>query len=236
MAKGDVFGIGIPGTNFGNVTTQLFNLIQCNGGSILNADATKSALTEPAAVEMAKFYVELYTKNKVVPNSVLENDNVMNRNLFSSEKIGMFMSGFYDIDPIKKANPNLQFATGMVPANKERKTILAGWGTAITNSCKDAEAAWKFVNFISTPEISTRYSITFSSRKSAANDKKYQDPLVKPFIDALQYAQPLPQIPQLTQIKQIVFNQVQSALSGKITPEDAMKNASKEIDDLLAKK
>ncbi|WP_240415274.1 ABC transporter substrate-binding protein [Paenibacillus periandrae] len=236
ITKGDVFGIGLVGTNFGNLTTQLFNMIQSNGGSILNADNTKSMLNEPAAVEMAKLYVELSTKHKVTPNSILQNDNIANRNLFSSGKIGMYMSGAYDVAPIKQANANIDLGIGMVPANQTRKTILSGWGTSITNSSKNPEAAWKFINFLATPEISTKYSITFSARKSAAKDPKYQVPQTKAFVDALAFAQPLPQIPELTQIKQIVFNQIQSSLSGKFTPEEAMKNASKEIDDLLAKK
>jgi multiple sugar transport system substrate-binding protein len=234
ITKDGVFGIGIPGTNFGNVTTQLFNMILSNGGSILTEDHRKSALTEPAAVEMAEFFVSLY-KTKVAPGSVLENDNIVNRNLFTSKKIAMYMSGFYDIAPIKKADPALDFGTSMIPANKGRKTILAGWGTAVTSSSRHPEAAWKFVSYLASPEVSARYSITFSSRRSAAQNPKYQDPLVKPFIAALDYAQPLPQIPQLTQIKQIVFAALQGALAGKTTAAEAMKNASLEIDTLLAK-
>ncbi|WP_165972034.1 ABC transporter substrate-binding protein [Paenibacillus piri] len=236
LTKGDVYGIALPGTNVGNLTTQLFNMIMSNGGAILNSDNTKSMLTEPAAVEMVKLYVELYTKYKVVPNSMLQNDGVANRNLFSNDKIGMYMTGIYDIDPIKQANANAQMGVAMVPANKNRKTILGGWAVGVTTSSKNPDAAWKFINFITQPDISAEYSVTFSSRKSAAGNPKYQDPLAKPLLEALAYAQPLPQIPQWTQIKQIVFDNVQLALSGKASPEDAMKQASKAIDDLLAKK
>ncbi|WP_165452380.1 ABC transporter substrate-binding protein [Paenibacillus thalictri] len=236
LTKGDTFGIALPGTNVGNVTTQLFNMIQSNGGSVLNKDNTKSALTEPAAMEMAKLYVELFTKYKVVPNSMLQNDNIANRNLFANDKVGMYMSGIYDIDPIKQANANAQLGVAMVPANKDRKTILGGWAVGVTTASKNQEAAWKFIQFISQPDISAEYSVTFSSRKSAANNPKYQDPLVKPLLDALVYAQPLPQIPQWNQIKQIIFDNLQTALSGKSTTEDAMNLASKAIDELLSKK
>ncbi|MDF2959142.1 MAG: cycB 7 [Paenibacillus sp.] len=236
LTKGDAYGIALPGTNVGNVTTQLFNMIQSNGGSILNNDNTKSMLTEPAALEMVKLYVELFTKYKVVPNSMLQNDGVANRNLFSNDKIGMYMSGIYDINPIKQANSNAQMGVAMVPANKDRKTILGGWAVGVTAASKNQEAAWKFINFITQPDISAEYSVTFSSRKSAASNAKYQDPLLKPLLEALAYAQPLPQIPQWTQIKQIIFDNLQTALSGKATPEEAMKQASKAIDELLSKK
>jgi multiple sugar transport system substrate-binding protein len=147
----------------------------------------------------------------------------------------MYMTGIYDLDPIKQANANAEIGVAMVPANKERKTILGGWAVGIPKSSKNQDAAWKFIQFITQPDISAEYSVTFSSRKSAAGNEKYQDPLAKPFIDALNYAQPLPQIPQLNQIKQIVFDHIQLALSGKATPEEAMNQASKAIDELLAK-
>lgn len=236
MTKGDTYGFAFPGTNVGNVTTQLFNMILSNGGSILNKENTKSTLTEPAALDMVKLYVEMFTKYKVIPNSMLQNDNVADRNLFTNEKVGMYMSGIYDLDPIKQANPKAQLGVAMVPANKDRKTILGGWAVGVTTASKHQEAAWKFINFITQPDISAEYSVTFSARKSAANNPKYQDPLVKPLLDALVYAQPLPQIPQWTQIKQIIFDNLQSALGGKTTPEEAMTQASKAIDDLLSKK
>lgn len=236
LTQGDVYGIALPGTNVGNMTTQLFNMIQSNGGSILNSDNTKSALTEPTALEMVKLYVELYTKYKVVPNSMLQNDGVANRNLFANDKAGMYMTGIYDVAPIKQANANAEMGVAMVPANKDRKTILGGWAVGITSESKHPEEAWKFIEFITQPDISAEYSVTFSSRKSAANNPKYQDPLAKPLIEALAYAQPLPPIPQWTQIKQIVFDHVQAALTGKNTPEEAMKQASAAIDELLANK
>ncbi|MCU6791788.1 ABC transporter substrate-binding protein [Paenibacillus sp. WQ 127069] len=236
VTKGDVHGFALPGTNVGNLTTQLFNMIMSNGGSILNSTNTKSTLTEPAAVEMAKLYVDLFSKYQVMPKSMLQNDNIADRNLFTNEKVGMYMSGIYDIAPIKQANSKVDMGVAMVPANKERKTVLGGWGVAITTASKHPEEAWKFINFITQPDISAEYSVTFSARKSAATNPKYQDPLTKPLLDALQYAQPLPQIPQWTQIKQIIFDNIQLALSGKSTVEEAMIQASKAIDELLAKK
>lgn len=236
LTQGDTYGIALPGANVGNVTTQLFNMIQSNGGSILNEDNTKSTLTEPAALEMVKRYVELFTTYKVVPNSMLQNDGVANRNLFTNEKIGMYMSGIYDIAPILEANPDAQIGVAMVPANQERKTILGGWAVGITTASKNQEAAWEFIKYITQPDISAEYSVTFSSRKSAADNEKYQDSLLKPLLEALTYAHPLPQIPEWTQIKQIVFDHLQAAISGKSTPEDAMAAASKTIDELLAKK
>lgn len=227
------FGFGQSGSEFGNFTAQLYYLIYSNGGSVLNADNTKSALTSPEAIEAAQIFVDMYRTHKISPDSTMENNNTVNRNLFASEKVAMFISGNYDVDAVREANPDLDFGTAMQPSLKERKPILGGWSVGVTNTAKDAEAAFKFVNFLASPEVSPRYSITFSSRKSAASHEKYQAPELQPFMESLNYAQAMPSIPQWTQIKQIVYSHMQSAMIGERTVEEALQAASKEIDDIL---
>jgi len=232
--KTGIAGFGQSGSEFGNFTAQLYYLIYSNGGSVLNEDYTKSALTSPEAVEAAQIFVDMYRKHKISPDSTMENNNTVNRNLFASEKVAMFISGNYDVAAVREANPDLDFGTALQPALAERKPILGGWNAGVTNTAKDAEAAFKFVNFLASPEISPRYSLTFSSRKSAAGHEKYKAPEFQPFLESLNYAQAMPPIPQWTQIKQIVYNHMQSAMIGDRTVEQALQDASKEIDALLA--
>ncbi len=231
--KGDVFGFGLVGRQIHNLTTRVITLILCNGGSLLNNDYKKCTLNEPSAVEAVQFYVDMYRKHEVTPRSTMENENVQNRNLFAAEKVAMIMDAPYSIAPVLEANPNIQMGTALVPKMKIRKSILGGWSMAITNTAKDKEAAWKFIKFIASTEIAPRYTLTFPSRKSASKNERYNDPYLKPFIDSLLYTQPLPQIPQLYQIKQILYDKVQYALMGEKTVEQAMNEAVKEIDELL---
>ena len=232
--KGDVFGWGLLGRDPENLFSQLIVMIWSNGGEILNDDYTKCTLNEPAAVEAAQFYVDLYRKYKVTPLSTMENNEEENVNLFTNEKVAMVMSGNYSIEKILKANPNIQMGTAVPPKWKTIKLRLAGWNTAITNTCKNKEAAWKLIKFLSSTEISPRYSHTFPGRKSAAkNEKYYKDPYQKAFLDLLNYSYPMPQVPQMSQIKQIVYDQMQYALVGEKTGEQAMNDAVKEIDPLL---
>jgi len=231
--KDGAFGYGLVGKQPGNLSMQLITMIRTFGGDVLNADFTKSRLNEPEAIAAAQFYVDLFKTHKVTPDSTMENDNAAARNLFSTEKVAMFMSGSYDLDAIKKANANLNIGSGMAPYSKERKTVLGGWNVAVTASTKQQEAAWKFVNFLASPEISVKYSNTFSSRKSAASNEKYADPLIQPFLEGLNYATPLPATPQLPQIRSIIHDNLQAALLGLTTAEEAMRKASDEVDKLL---
>lgn len=231
-----VKGIAIPGGEWGNTSYQLINMILCGGGSILNEDNTKSALDSPEAIKVAEYFVDLYRKEKVVPDSIMENDNAAGRTLFSEGKVGCFMSGAYDIAAIQGIDPDLNMATALVPVfdGCDRKTIFAGWSTAISAHSKNPDAAWLLAEFLASPEISVEYSTTFSARKSMQTNEKYEsDPLLKNLAEAIQYGDPLPVIPQLIQIRQIMYEQIQLALSGDITAEEAMKEASNQINEIL---
>lgn len=229
-----IFGFGQVGSEFGNFTTQLITLIQMNGGNVLNDDYTKSTILEPEAIEAAQFFVDMYREHQISPTSTMENDNTMNRNLFANEQVAMFLSGPFDIDALREANPDLDFGTALPPQIVERRPLLGGWNIGVTNTAKDAEAAFKFVNFIASPEISPIYSLTFSARKSAAGHEKYDDPSIQPFLDSLNYAQAAPPIPQWTQIRQILYSKLQFAMIGEKTVEQAMEEAAQEIDELLS--
>ena len=104
----------------------------------------------------------------------------------------------------------------------------------ISAKTKNPDAAWLLAEFLASPEISVEYSTTFSARKSMADAEKYaNDPLLINLSEAIQYGEPLPVIPQLSQIRQIMYEQIQLALSGEITAEEAMIEATAQINEIL---
>lgn len=235
-SNGDIKGIAIPGGEWGNTSYQLTNMILCSGGSILNEDYTECTLDSEEAIRAAQLFVDLYRKYNVVPESIMENDNAAGRTLFSEGKVAAFMSGAYDISAIQGVDPDLNMGTGLVPVfdGAERHTIFAGWSTVISAKTKNPDAAWLLAEFLASPEISVEYSTTFSARKSMADNEKYaSDPLLINLSDAIQYGNPLPVIPQLSQIRQIMYEQIQLALSGEITAEEAMIEATAQINEIL---
>ena len=235
-SNGEVKGIAIPGGEWGNTTYQLINMILCSGGSILNDDFTEYTLDSEEAIRAAQFFVDLYREYNVVPESIMENDNAAGRTLFSEGKVAAFMSGAYDISAIQDIDPDLNMGTGLVPVfeGEERHTIFAGWSTAISAKTEYPDAAWLLAEFLASPEISVEYSTTFSARKSMVDNEKYSsDPLLVNLSEALPYGKTLPVIPQMTQIRQIMYEEIQLALSGEITAEEAMQEATVRSNDIL---
>lgn len=235
LTKGDVSGFALPGKNPGNMTYQLFNMIFSKGGEVFSSDSKSLLLDKDKGLQMANFYNDMFSKEKVVPTSILQNDGVANRNLFTSGKVAMYMSGPYDLPTIQKANPKLNVGTGMIPElGTGKKVILGGWSVAATSYTKNPDAAAALVNFLTSAESSIKYSNTFSARKSTASH--YTDANLQPFLKSLEFAQTLPAIPQLAQVQSIASEQMQGALAGTSSMENAMKAAVTKANKLLSAK
>lgn len=236
IKKNDVSGIAIPGGEWGNTSYQLINMILCSGGNVLNEDNTKCTLDSKEAIRAAEFFVDLHREYGVVPSSIMENDNAAGRTLFIESKVASFMSGAYDISAIYGANADINMATSLLPVfeGNERKTIFAGWSSVISANSKHPDEAWLLAEFLASPEISVEYSTTFSARKSMQKNEKYEnDELLKNLSEAVQYGDTLPVIPELSQIRQVMYEQIQLALSGDITAEKAMLEATQQINKIL---
>ncbi|MEM1484436.1 sugar ABC transporter substrate-binding protein [Oscillospiraceae bacterium PP1C4] len=229
----DVAGYGLTGANYSNFSFQFINMLRSSGGDILTADNSKSALDTDVAIQTAKLYKDLQA---YAPASLLENNNVANRTLFASGKVAMYLSGIYDVPEIIKANPDLNFASAMVPTanGAQRKTILGGWSVAIPKSSKNKEAAWEFVKFLTRPDIAAIYTNTFTGTGAPANRFKDVAPaIVEPSADALQYAAALPSVPQIVGIRQAIFDNMVLSLSDTITAEEGIAKTSEAVNKLL---
>jgi multiple sugar transport system substrate-binding protein len=235
LTKGDVYGFGLCGSNAGNATAQIYSIMFSNGVLLLTDDFKKAAFNTPKGLEAFSFWCDLAVKEKVVPRSALENDNTVNRNLFAEEKIAMFISGSYDMDPILEANPNIDMGFCLIPAYTpgNHTAQLGGWNLGMSSSCKEPEAAFALMEYLCSPEISIQYSNTFSSTIEANKNPKYADPQLQVFIEAINYGVPLPGSPMMNQITSIIYNEAQAVLSGIKDAETALSDAEKEVNAIL---
>ncbi len=230
----DVAGYGLCGTNFSNFSFQYITMLRSSGQDILTADNTASALDTPVAIQTAELYRKLAD---YAPTSMLENDNVANRTLFASGKVAMYMSGIYDAPEIEKANPDLNYACAMVPTanGAERGSILGGWSVAIPECSKNKEAAYMFVEFLTSPEVARLYTNTFTGQgEPAAVFEGYPADIIEPNSEALQYCYALPNVGTITNIRQAIFDNLSLALTDTVTPEEAMLTCSEQVNDYLS--
>ena len=104
---------------------------------------------------------------------------------------------------------------------------------------KNPGGALKLVDFIGSPEIQVMYAGKYSL--AGARSETFDDPAVRkaiPFADALREAitnaNARPVSPVYPQISQAIYKNVNAALAGQTSPEDAMKAAQSDIEKALA--
>jgi multiple sugar transport system substrate-binding protein len=142
----------------------------------------------------------------------------------------------------KKANKvKDNFDVGPQPTFEggEKAGILGGHNSVISVYSKNPGGALKLIEHIGSPEIQKAYAAQFSLSPVRAD--VYDDPEVQkaiPFAtdlrEGITNARARPVSPVYPQISQAIYKNVNSALSGQQSPEDAVKQAQADIEKALS--
>ncbi|GMX66808.1 sugar ABC transporter substrate-binding protein [Paenibacillus elgii] len=151
-----------------------------NGGKFLSDDRKQFLLNGKEATDALQFAADLSLKHKVVPDSrALQamNDGQM----FETGKLAMIIQGRWMVPTYRK----LKFDWDVAPLPANGK--WAGWsgsvGLSIYSKSKNADAAYKLVEFLGGPEGQKEQSVmgfAIPSFKSMANSDVFLQPGQKP--------------------------------------------------------
>lgn len=237
-ATGDkpVYGYGVVGG--GEVNNLIFNLlpqIWMNGGDVLSPDLKRVIINEPAAVQAVQFYTDLYTKYHVAPATTLQNDGVALRNLFGQQVIAQFEIGSYVIGPIHTADASIELGFGPMPTPEGKKpaTVLGGWNYVVPKNAPNKDGAWKFLEFLASPDNMAFYTDTFPATATAMKNTRFYNPDFQAFIAMLPYTRMTPPVKSWIQMSKIIQTEVQNILLGQKSAQQAMDDAATQMTPLL---
>jgi multiple sugar transport system substrate-binding protein len=115
---------------------------------------------------------------------------------------------------------------------------LGGHNLVISAFSKNPEGAVKLIDFLTSPEIIKLNAAEFSLAPTLA--ATYDDPDVKkalPFAaelkQAVEQAKSRPVSPVYSQVSAAIYKNVNAALAGEMSPEEALKRADSEINQAL---
>jgi len=236
------YGAGLVGRNIPSILNRIVPVIYTNGGEIFDKSFKKCLVNQKPAVDALAWYSDLYLKYKATQKSVLNDDENDVEKLFGAEKVAMEWIGAYTFDYMSKNAPEVDFGTSLVPgrtASHPGVGYATGWATGIPKTTKDAMVSWDFLKFFTSPDVMAEFARTTPARKSSGASPLYtaSRPMakLKPFVDGLNYAQPLPAIPQWPAAGGILAAAWQDILAGKQSPQQALNAAAADIDKELAR-
>lgn len=218
-------------------------LLWSNGGELLTEDENSAALSTPEALEALEYFTELYQGDQPVDGTLGQawSDEPPAQQPIASGKASMQLTSVSEVADLQQAAPDRKI-TPMEPLAFKGEDPAAFGGPAnglmINRDSQQKDQAWQFIEFMISEEISTKYATELGNlpiRKSAAkSDAVKSDELLSATLDDLQYAHGNPNVPGWVQMRDELDKSLESALRGKQPPEEALKQASSEIDALLA--
>jgi multiple sugar transport system substrate-binding protein len=235
-------GIVYQGASYEGLTCDYLELAYAAGGKVLSADGKKSAINSPQNLKALQFMVD-GIKSGAAPKAVTTYMEEESRRAFESGKYA-FMRNWsyaYALGNAKGSKVAHKFKVAPFPTFQggTSAAILGGHNLVVSAYSKNPKGAVQLINYLTSPEVEkvnfAKYSITPTTTAT------YSDPEVKksiPFAAALlknvQAAHARPVSPVYPQISQAIYKNVNAALSGQMTPQDALKKADSQINSALS--
>jgi multiple sugar transport system substrate-binding protein len=155
---------------------------------------------------------------------------------FASKQLAMMFGYASQISDIKSKNPSLNFAIAPAPQiNKTESVNFSNyWGLAVSSKAADKETAWNFVVFATTnPIVASNYA-TAGSKPPALRSligQYLNNPTLGVFAAQALTARSWLQ-PDEVEVKIAFDNMVESVLSGRLTPDKALRGAQDDLNSI----
>lgn len=214
-----------------------FNFIVQSGGYILDESGKKTGLGEPGSIEAYRDIVELMDQ-RLMPDARVLSDT-KGTDLFLSKKGAMLFMGSWKCSLLDQAGFGDQIAAVPMPLReKGNQSVIGGLSYAMNANCKNKEAAWKLIRYLSGEEanrMQAEEKIDIPALKSAQQYYHAEHIDTAVLFEAADSGFPYP-----TSLLAADWNQVISDYSGKIfakelSPEEGCRAMQKEVQDILDK-
>lgn len=209
-----------------------------NGTDFFNSDYSDTRVDSPAGIEAFKFYVELYTKNGVVPPGPTDVDYAAQVNLFAQQKVAMVVGPFATFGNILTANPQLKGKVKMMRFPGKVKTS-SGRGTvfSIATGSKYPDEAWRLIVYLNKPENQLKFfreATMVPTRQSVFKSTEITDnPDLTVMLEAIKTATSYPIYVKWNEANRALVDALHAALLKTKTPEQAAKDAGAAIRALM---
>lgn len=237
------FGVGIA-LNSGSAQWAFtgFSLQNAtNDVGLMSADGKTVYFDTPENIEALQLWVDLQNKYKSMAPGIVQWTDLPAQ--FMAGEVAMIYHTTGNLTNIRN-NAGFDFGVAFLPAGKQYGAPTGGGNFYITNGISEErqQAAWKFIKFMCEPQRAADWSINtgyVATRKSAMETQVLKDyytsfPQAKVAFDQLAYAQPELTTYAAAEMWRILNDNIQSAITGDATVEEALKNAQEQGNDLLS--
>ena len=232
LTKADTFGFAIGTVGPGRYTWGFHNLLWQNGANVYAADLKRSALTDPAALEVAEFWASLANQHKISPPA-----NANCRDAFTAGKLGLWIAGSWNFTGLREAK--VDFTVASVPRLFKQPVV---WSMphqysfpkpkAADRSKRDA--AWTHVRWMTdhVADWTLKAGQVSASRKSHTDARITGDPVLKTLLAQAPNWQIAQATPKWVAAENVTRPMIESMYTAQKPPKAAMEELARQINAL----
>jgi multiple sugar transport system substrate-binding protein len=202
------------------------------GGDILTNG--KPNLVNDGAIAALQFGADLVQAGVAVlspPERGYEIDN------FIAGKVAMQITGPWTLAQLKLAD--IDYDAFAIPIAKQPATVIGGENLFVFKTTpKREQASLRFLEYILSEEFQTTWAVktgylpvnTKSQQSQAYQDFVAANPVIKVFLEQMQWAKSRPIIPQYNRLSENLGRAIEASLLGKQTPEAALRRSQQRLE------
>jgi multiple sugar transport system substrate-binding protein len=234
-------GIAYQGASYEGLTVNFLELAYAAGGTVLNEDGTEVTINSPENLQALELMVNGIDSGAAPKANVTYMEEESQRAFVSGRTTYMRNWPYvYAIGNADGSEIKGDFEVAPFPSweGGEAAGVLGGSNLMISTYSSNPGGALKLVDFITNEESNNRAASKYALPPALA--APYDNPEVQealPFAQelkqAVEQAQPRPVSPVYTQISQAIYENINAALAGQATPQEALENAERDMQQAL---
>ncbi|MFI1766235.1 ABC transporter substrate-binding protein [Streptomyces sp. NPDC020800] len=246
-----VQGFGLSTYDDSTTVGQTLALLSAAGGRFVSADGRSTAIDSPAG--RAVFELE---RRLVVGGASAPGVNVYKA--FASGQVAMVVSAGWWTGTLKSVMGKDYREVGVAPvpvpaAGDKRATLSTGFMLGVNTASRHPREAWEFLRWLNAEKAgakstrkgatATRMSslqVSVGSLTGRADDMRTLlgrggDPNLRPFLDALAYAVPEPNVPGAQQAKSLLRKNIEALWTGQQSVDEALRVTRRQVDQEVSR-
>jgi multiple sugar transport system substrate-binding protein len=215
-------------------------MLAVHGGTWIDVNTGEVGLDQPAAISALEFLTSCVRETKISPPGVTTYSEEETRQIFTAGRAVFMRNWPYAFPLMQRDDSPVKGKVGIAPMpaapGGKSAATLGGWGWCIAKSGRHKDECWQFIEFISALPQARRIYDKSGLRPAL---KIFYEQSANPMEQALDRvahdAVARPPLPQYAQASDILQRYVSAALTGQLSPKDALERAAKETRLLLRK-
>ena len=212
-----------------------FPFLYAYGAKFVSPDMKRCLLDSKEAIRGFSLKVDLYRKYHIEAGA-WQSGAVPPEMGFQNKKYAMIFNGPWAVKTLKASG--IDFGVSLIPSGPNGSATTVGGTNMVILNDEKKDIAEKFLLYLTSPEVQAMWAdklFQIPVNKNAEKYMKNKSPIIKVFMEQMKYAVPRPPIPDYSEIEQIFNGEMALALSGKKSPEKAMKDATERVNKEILK-